>query len=59
MLLNDGLIRLEVKDFGADYANTEVITGGILSDHKGVNVPGVTLPISALTEKDLKDLKQH
>lgn len=57
LLLNDGLIRLEVKEFGADYAETQVITGGILSDHKGVNVPGVMLPISALTEKDLSDLK--
>lgn len=57
LLLNDGLIRLEVKEFGKDYANTQVITGGILSNHKGVNVPGVTLPISALTKKDLDDLK--
>ncbi len=57
LLLNDGLIRLEVKDFGSDYANTTVISGGVLSDHKGVNVPGVALPISALTKKDLKDLK--
>ena len=58
LLLNDGLIRLEVQDFGEDYANTQVITGGILSDHKGVNVPGVTLPISALTRKDMSDLRE-
>ena len=57
LLLNDGLIRLQVNEFGKDYANTTVICGGILSDHKGVNVPGVTLPISALTKKDLSDLK--
>lgn len=56
LLLNDGLIRLQVIDFGKDFAETKVITGGVLSDHKGVNVPGVTLPISALTQKDLKDL---
>ncbi len=57
LLLNDGLIRLQVNRFGKDFAETTVISGGILSDHKGVNVPGVTLPISALTKKDLSDLK--
>ena len=57
LLLNDGLIRLQVIEFGPDFAETTVISGGVLSDHKGVNVPGVTLPISALTNKDLKDLK--
>ncbi len=56
LLLNDGQIQLRVKDFGKDYVNTEVVVGGPLSDHKGVNVPDVVLPISALTEKDKKDL---
>ncbi len=56
LLVNDGLIRLKVIDFGKDYADTEVTVGGIISDHKGVNVPGVTLPISSLTEKDLENL---
>ncbi len=57
LLLNDGNIRLRVTEVGAHHANTLVITGGVLSDHKGVNVPGVTLPINALTEKDLVDLE--
>jgi len=57
LLLNDGRIRLKVTDAGADYANTIVITGGELSDRKGVNVPGVALPISALTTKDREDLE--
>lgn len=57
LLLNDGLIRLQVEEFGKDFAKTTVICGGVLSDHKGVNVPGVTLPISALTKKDLSDLQ--
>lgn len=56
LLLNDGQIRLKVKSFGADYINTTVLVGGELSNHKGVNVPDVALPISALTEKDKKDL---
>ncbi|MGH7093176.1 MAG: pyruvate kinase, partial [Stellaceae bacterium] len=41
---------------GLDYADTEVLVGGRLSDHKGVNVPQVVLPISAITEKDRADL---
>ena len=57
LLLNDGRIRLKVTDAGTDYANTIVITGGELSDRKGVNVPGVALPISALTTKDRQDLE--
>lgn len=56
LLLNDGQIQLNVDDFGPNYVNTTVEVGGILSNHKGVNVPDVILPISALTEKDLKDL---
>lgn len=56
LLLNDGQIQLNVDDFGSDYVNTTVEVGGILSNHKGVNVPDVILPISALTPKDLKDL---
>lgn len=57
LLLDDGKLRLRVKACGADYAETEVITGGPLSDRKGVNVPGVVLPISPLTEKDRDDLR--
>ncbi|TAH35625.1 MAG: pyruvate kinase [Alphaproteobacteria bacterium] len=57
LLLDDGKIRLRVKKFGKDFADCEVITGGKLSERKGVNVPGVVLPISALTEKDRKDMR--
>ncbi|MGD9639256.1 MAG: pyruvate kinase [Alphaproteobacteria bacterium] len=57
LLLNDGRIRLQVESYGSDFAETRVIDGGVLSDRKGVNVPDVELPISALTEKDIKDLK--
>ncbi|HAT36515.1 MAG TPA: pyruvate kinase [Rhodospirillaceae bacterium] len=56
LLLDDGKIRLRVVECGGDFADTEVVTGGTLSDRKGVNVPGVVLPLSALTEKDLKDM---
>lgn len=56
LLLNDGKIRLEVLSCGPDFAETRVLTGGQLSDRKGVNVPGALLPISAMTEKDRRDL---
>jgi len=56
LLLNDGRVRLRVTRCGADFADTEVVAGGELSNHKGVNVPGVLLPLSPLTDKDRRDL---
>jgi pyruvate kinase len=56
LLLDDGRIELQVEKFNAESADTVVVNGGVLSDRKGVNVPGVVLPLSALTEKDRKDL---
>src|SRR6267154_1840596 len=56
LLLDDGKVRLRVIDCGADFADTECLVVGTLSDHKGVNVPGAVLPISAMTEKDRADL---
>ena len=56
VLLNDGRVVLEVKSCDAGHAVTEVIAGDELSNHKGLNLPGVLLPIPALTEKDRKDL---
>ena len=57
LLVNDGKIRLKVKDHGSDYANCEVVVGGTISNRKGVNVPDVELPLAALSEKDRKDLE--
>src|ERR1041384_5705803 len=56
LLLDDGKVRLRVIDCGADFADTECVVAGTLSDHKGVNVPGAVLPISAMTAKDRADL---
>src|SRR6266567_4782627 len=56
LLLDDGKLRLRVTKCGGDFADTEILVGGMLSDHKGVNVPNVVLPISAITEKDRADL---
>jgi len=57
VLLDDGKLRLRVKDCGKDYAETIVEAGGTLKDRKGVNLPGIILPISPLTEKDRGDLE--
>ena len=56
LLIDDGKVRLKVTDCGPDFAETECLVGGILSNHKGVNVPHCVLPISAVTEKDRSDL---
>lgn len=56
LLLDDGKLRLRVDRCGPDFAETTVINGGTLSERKGVNVPGVVLPLSAMTEKDRRDL---
>ncbi len=56
LLLDDGRIRLEVTRQTPEFLDTRVIVGGRLSDHKGVNLPGLMLPIPALTKKDRSDL---
>ena len=57
LLLDDGRLRLEVESCGSDFAETRIVTGGVLSDRKGVNLPDVVLPISPLTDKDRADLE--
>ena len=57
LLVNDGKIRLKVIDCAEDHAECEVITGGVISNRKGVNVPDVVLPLAALSEKDRADLE--
>ena len=56
LLLDDGKLRLRVTRVREDHLETEVVTGGPLSDRKGVNVPDVALAIPALTAKDRIDL---
>jgi len=57
LLVNDGKIVLKVTACGADFADTEVVVGGLISNRKGVNVPDVVLPLAALSEKDRADLE--
>ena len=56
LLLDDGKLRLRVTRVRPDHLMTEIVTGGPLSDRKGVNVPDMVLPIPALTAKDREDL---
>ena len=56
LLLDDGKVRLKITKCGPDFAETVVVAGTELSNRKGVNVPDVILPISALTKKDIIDL---
>jgi pyruvate kinase len=58
ILIDDGKVRLrvtEVRD-GTDVV-CEVIVGGRVSDHKGINLPGVAVSVPALSEKDVEDLR--
>jgi pyruvate kinase len=57
VLLADGSIELRVLDTDGAAVRTEVIAGGPIGDHKGINLPGVTLSLPSLTEKDLDDLR--
>jgi pyruvate kinase len=57
VLVDDGLVRLRVERVEAGRAFCRVVTGGVVEAHKGVNVPGVPLPVPSLTSKDLADLE--
>jgi pyruvate kinase len=56
ILIDDGLVRLRVLHVERGRALCTVIAGGLVSANKGVNVPGVPVPIPALTRKDMDDL---
>jgi pyruvate kinase len=57
VLLDDGRIELVVRSVEGRQAECSVVRGGLLGERKGVSVPGRPLPMPALTEKDLDDLK--
>jgi pyruvate kinase len=57
LLLDDGRIELRVESSDGARVKTTVVTGGPLGEHKGINLPGVALPASALTAKDIEDLR--
>jgi pyruvate kinase len=57
LLLADGLVELRVDATDGTSIETTVIDGGEIGEHKGINAPGVPLPASAVTPKDVEDLK--
>jgi pyruvate kinase len=57
VLIDDGLVRLRVEEVDAGRARCGILVGGLVSSHKGVNLPGVPLPIPSLTRKDIDDLE--
>jgi pyruvate kinase len=56
LLLDDGKLVLRVVSMADDHVMTRVEVGGMLSDRKGLNVPDVVIPVTAMTEKDRRDL---
>src|SRR5580693_2645119 len=57
ILLRDGLIELRVRTMRGKDVVCDVLNGGMLGEHKGINLPGIALSIPAMTDKDRKDLE--
>jgi len=57
VLIDDGKIRLRVTEVSATDVVTEVLVGGKVSNHKGINLPGVAVSVPALSDKDTDDLR--
>jgi pyruvate kinase len=57
VLIDDGKVRLEVVDVSDTEVHTKVVVAGPVSNHKGINLPGVAVSVPALTEKDVEDLR--
>jgi pyruvate kinase len=57
ILVDDGRVVLDVTEVDGPRVRTKVVTGGQVSDHKGLNLPGVRVSVPALTSKDAADLR--
>jgi pyruvate kinase len=57
ILLSDGLIELRVHQINGEDVNCDIVNGGLLGEHKGINLPGVLVRTPSLTEKDSEDLQ--
>ena len=57
LLIDDGKLRLIAEETSPDHALVRVVTGGKMSDRKGVSLPDTDLPVSAMTPKDRADLE--
>ena len=56
LLIDDGAVRLRVEAVDGRRVRCKVVVGGTVTSNKGVNLPGVPLPVPSLTDKDLRDL---
>ena len=57
ILLSDGLIELHVHEVAGEDVVCEIVNGGLLGEHKGINLPGIPVRVPSLTEKDAEDLE--
>ncbi|WP_086801615.1 pyruvate kinase [Streptomyces caniscabiei] len=57
ILVDDGKVTLEVTAVDGPRIHTRVVEGGMISDHKGLNLPGVAVSVPALSPKDEEDLR--
>ena len=57
VLLDDGLLELEIVEVAGRELRCRVVEGGVLKSRKGVNFPNLTLPLPSLTEKDIRDVE--
>jgi pyruvate kinase len=57
ILIDDGKVRLRVVSVDGTEVETEVLVGGAVSNHKGINLPGVAVSVPAMSEKDEADLR--
>ena len=57
ILINDGLIELKAERVAGDTVDCSVVTGGLVTSHKGLNLPGTAISASTLTDKDREDLR--
>ena len=57
ILIDDGRVRLRVDSVDGDDVHTTVITAGVVSNNKGINLPGVPVSVPAMSEKDIADLR--
>ena len=57
ILLSDGLIELRVHEVLGDDVSCDIVNGGMLGEHKGINLPGILVRVPSLTDKDAEDLE--
>lgn len=56
IMIDDGIIEVRVKEIKGEDVYCEVVTGGVLGEKKGVNLPGVNVGLSDITERDYEDI---